>query len=203
MEARNQRNTPPFIQDVSIIDLLILDHQVLKDSCEVIQDKEADRNGVVATGRRFLEALRIHSEAEKKTLYRELESNPEIHFNILEAEAEHRIIDQRVRSLIPKLKNLRNISEKTIADLQALAEVVQHHLLEEEGELFFRINEEVEEAALIDLGEEFMKLRRFTTEELSNFPILEDELLHWKDNLQKMQARYFTQIDREVQRLKH
>lgn len=203
MEAEKHKNRIPLIQDVSIIDLLVLDHQTLKESCKVLRERDADRNGLIAVGRKFLEALRIHSEAEKRCLYRELVSNSELHFNILEAEAEHRIIDQKIRSLTPKLKNLRLVKDETIADLIALAEIVQIHLLEEEGELFSRINEEVDEATLIELGEEFMKMRNFSAQELSDFPILEDELLQWKDSLQQMQSRYFAQIDRDIERLKH
>ncbi len=203
LEALKHKKLPPLIQDVSIIDLLVLDHQALKESCEVLRSRDADRNGLIAVGRKFLESLKIHSEAEKRTLYQELVSNPELHFNILEAEAEHRIIDQKVRSLTPKLKHLRSVKDETLADLIVLAEIVQIHLLEEEGELFSRINEEVDEATLIELGESFMKLRKFSAQDLSDFPILEDELLHWKDSLQKMQSRYFAQIERDAHRLKH
>lgn len=203
LEAEKHKRQLPLVQDVSIIDLLVLDHQSLKESCQILQDKSADRNGLIAAGRRFLESLKIHSEAEKRTLYRELVSYPELHFNILEAEAEHRIIDQKIRSLIPKLKTLRSVTENTLADLVALAVIVEHHLLEEEGELFSRINEEVDEATLVELGEKFMKLRKFSTQELSDFPILKTEILEWKDNLQKMQNRYFAQIDRNMERLKH
>lgn len=203
VEARRHNPERPLIQDVSVIDLLILDHQFLKDSCRILIERDADRPALIAVGRKFLDSLRIHSSAEKRCLYQELREHEELHFNILEAEAEHRVIDAQVERLAPKLKTLRGVKDETLADLRALAEVVLNHLLEEEGDLLLRINEEVDEATLIELGEKFMKLRRFSADELAEFPIAGEDIIEWKDNLQKMQGRYFARIDSEVLRLRH
>jgi hypothetical protein len=202
LKAEERNLDLPLIKDVSIIDLLVLDHQALKNSCEFIQKNKNERLILVFEGRKFLQSLGIHSKAEKETLYKKLVSNEELHFNILEAEAEHRIIDQKIRSLTPKLKNLKKIKEETLADLIVLSEIVQIHLLEEEGELFSRINEEVDEATLIELGEMFMKHRDFKAHDLTDFPILENQLTEWKGSMQKMQGRYFAQLERSIERLK-
>jgi hypothetical protein len=202
LRAEKRNLDLPLIKDVSIIDLLVLDHQALKNSCEFIQKNKDDRSSLIFEGRKFLQALGIHSEAEKETLYKKLVSNEELHFNILEAEAEHRIIDQKIRSLTPKLKNLKRVKEEILADLIVLSEIVQIHLLEEEGELFSRINEEVDEATLIELGEMFIKRRDFKAHDLTDFPILENQLMEWKDSMQKMQGRYFAQLERSIERLK-
>lgn len=160
MKAEKQTPQLSLIQDVSIIDLLVLDHSALKESCQLLHKKNADRYDLISVGRSFLEALQLHSNAEKQTLYQELISHPELHFNILEAQAEHQIIDKKIRILMPKLKGLRTIKEETLTELKELADIVQIHLLEEEGELFVRINEEVDEATLNELGEKFLKMRR-------------------------------------------
>ena len=203
MTQRKRISRIPLIQDVSVIDLLLLDHQYLKGCIEILVDEDADKSAKFSVAKGFLEAVNIHSLAEKRAIYAPLESNEELHFNILEAEIEHGIIDQKVRSLKLKVANSRTLKDELEAELKVLAELLKHHLLEEEGEMFHKMKAEVDEQGLIEMGQMFMKLRKFTPDDLAGFPVLEDELIQWKDSVQKLNAKFFSRMDKYVENLKH
>lgn len=203
MTQRKRNSREPLIQDVSVIDLLLLDHQSLKSCIEVLLNDDADKVHKFSVAKTFLDAIHIHSLAEKRAIYTPLESNEELHFNILEAEIEHGIVDQKVRSLKLKLANARTLRDELEAEFKVLAELVKNHLLEEEGEIFPKMREEVDEPSLIEMGQMFMKLRKFSAEDLSQFPVLEDELIQWKDSVQKLQSKFFSRMDKLVENIKH
>lgn len=203
MTQRKRISRVPLIQDVSVIDLLLLDHQYLKGCIEILLNDDADKNAKFSVAKGFLEAVNIHSLAEKRAIYSPLESNEELHFNILEAEIEHGIIDQKVRSLKLKVANARTLKDELEAELKVLAELLKHHLLEEEGEMFPKMKVQVSEQDLISMGQMFMKLRKFTPDDLAGFPVLEDELMQWTDSVQKLNAKFFSRMDKYVENLKH
>jgi hemerythrin-like domain-containing protein len=188
---------------VSVIDLILLDHQYVKECIDVLVDEDADKKLKLEVARGFLDAVHRHSLAEKRAIYRPLEDNEELHFNVLEAEIEHGIVDRKVTSLKQKLFGVRTLKDEVEAELKVLAELVRNHIREEESELLPRMNEEVSEETLIELGASFMRLRKFTPEELKNFPQLKDELIQWKDSVQKVSSKFLSKMDRYVENLKH
>lgn len=191
------------IQDVSVIDLILLDHQYVKECVIVLVDEDADKKLKLEVAKGFLEAVQRHSQAEKKAIYTPLESNEELHFNVLEAEIEHGIIDYKVKSLKTKISNIRVLKDELEAELKVLAELVQHHLKEEESEILPKMKEEVDEESLMEMGSAFMKLRQFSAEELKHLPQLEEELIQWKDSVQKVSSQFLTKMDKYVENLKH
>lgn len=203
MAAKKQNHQELLIQDVSVIDLILFDHQLLKECVEILLNDEADKGAKLSVAKSFLDALHIHSLAERRAIYLPLETNEELHFLILEAEIEHGIIDQKVRLLRPKLANVRILPDELEAECKVLADLVKNHLVQEEGEIFLKMREEVDEETLIEMGQHFMRLRRFSPSELAGFPVLEEELVHWKDAVQRIQMKYLKRMDRSIENLKH
>lgn len=191
------------VQDVSVIDLILLDHQYIKEGVLILKDEDAEKKEKLLIAKSFLDAVAKHSLAEKRSIYAPLESNEELHFNILEAEIEHGIVDQKVRSLKTKLSKVRTLKDELEAELKVLAELIEHHLMEEESEILPKMQEEVDEQTLIEMGKAFMKLRKFSPKELHDFPQLGDELIQWKDSVQKVSSEFLTKMDKYVENLKH
>lgn len=191
------------IQELSVIDLILIDHRFIKECIEILTDESTDKKEKMAISQDFLEAVETHSQAEKKSVYGPLEKNEELHFKVLEAEIEHGIIDQRVRSLKAKLLNMRVLKDEQEAELKVLADLIKHHLMEEESELLPKMQESIDPKTLIELGEAFMKLRKFTAEDLKDYPMLQDELIEWKDSIQKVSSEFLIKMDKFVDNLQH
>ncbi len=191
------------VQNIDVVDLILLDHQFLKDCVETLTSGDEDKRKKLTIGRRFIESLAKHSLAEKKAIYAPLESNEELHFNILEAQVEHGIIDKKVKMLKTRLSRARTLRDEVEAELKVLAELVKHHLQEEESELLPKMREEVTDDELKQMGMKFMTLRKFEKSELSHIPHLRDELIQWKDSVQKISSQFLHKMDKYVENLKH
>jgi hemerythrin-like domain-containing protein len=195
--------TNDVIQNLSVIDLILIDHRFIKECIEVLTDEKAEKKAKMAIAKDFLEAVANHSAAEKKAIYAPLEKNEELHFNILEAEVEHGVVDQKVKMIKTKLTNARVLKDEMEAELKVLAELVKHHIIEEESELLPKMNEVIDDESLRELGETFMKIRKFTATDFKDYPQLQDELIEWKDSIQKVSSEFLTKMDKFVENLQH
>lgn len=158
------------VSETNVIDLILIDHGYVKECIEVLTDEEADKREKLSYAKSFLDTLQKHSMAEKKTIYPYLLDNEELHFNILEAQIEHGIVDQKVRTLKRKLAGVRTLKDELEAEFTVLAELVRHHVKEEEEEILPKMQQEVDEEDLNNLGAEFMKFRKFTAKDLEDYP---------------------------------
>lgn len=194
---------PVQIRDINVIDMALFDHRFLKECIAPLMSETTEHNHKLAIARNFLSILKKHCEAEEVILYSALKSNKELHFNILEAEVEHGIIEEKIKWLRPRIAHLKVLRDEIEAELKVLAGLVKNHLKEEESELFPRMSEEVEEEVLMDMGKEFMRLRKITIRDLRDYPTLQDELVNWKDEVQKVSSQFLSKLDRYVENLRH
>jgi hemerythrin-like domain-containing protein len=191
------------IRDINIIDILLIDHRYVKDCIEILTSESSTKKQKLGIAKDFLIALQKHSEAEKKIVYSPLKGDEEFHFNILEAEIEHGIVDEKIKLLKPKLARAKVLKDEIEAELKVLAELVKHHIKEEESELLPKMNDYLEEETLKSMGQEFMKRREMTASDLDNYPHLQDELVSWKDDVQKISSQFLSKMDKYVENLKH
>jgi hypothetical protein len=77
-------------------------------------------------------ALVAHSRAEEKVFYKPIEGDKEAHEMVLEGYEEHHVADLILKELASKKAD----GERWHAKLMVLKEVVEHHVQEEEGEIF-------------------------------------------------------------------
>lgn len=203
MAHRKEKNLGEIPQSVSVIDYLLFDHQYLKRCVEVLIDDKAPKKTKLTISKGFLEAVLKHSVAEKKAVYSKLEGNTELHFIILQAEIEHGIVDQKVKSLRNRLARVRILKDEAEAELKVLGDLLKHHLMEEESEMFPKMQEAIDEASLLEMGAHFMKLRNLTPQDLTDYPVLQDELIQWKDSVQKISSQFLSKMDKYVENMKH
>jgi hemerythrin-like domain-containing protein len=165
--------------DMNLIDLVLIDHKTLKTCIDDLKDGDANKMKKLSSAKIFLATLKKHSEAEKKVIYAQLETNEELRPGILEGEIEHGIADAKVKLLMPRVARVTTLSEELEAELKVLAEIVNHHIKEEESALLPNIQSELDEDELLMLGKEFKKVRQFTKSELKEVPELSAELKTW------------------------
>lgn len=160
----------------NICDLLILDHSYLKECVLQLKNEKIDKKIKYKTGKTFLDALHKHSQAEKKCVYKPLLNLDKFKKDIIEGEIEHEIADQKCAYLIKKLKYSRSLSDELEIELKVLAEIVRHHITEEETNLIVKMRSSLSSEVLDEMGLQFMKLRKFSEKDLADYPVLRNEV---------------------------
>ena len=102
--------------------------------------------------------LELHTHIEETIFYPALEKREETHDLTLEAYEEHKM----VKTLLAKLSRARTANDEWQAQAKVLRENVEHHVDEEENELFDKADEALSDDEIEALGErmEAEKARR-------------------------------------------
>lgn len=188
-------NVEEIVQDnkFNIIDVLMMDHKYLKECIKVLKG-DADKREKLKYTKTFLDALHKHSEAEKKVVYATLIKVEDLKKEIIEGEIEHGLVDAKVKVLLPKITGLRTLSDELEVEMKVLAELVEHHVKEEEAELLPKMRKDLDKIILNEMGFQFMKLRSFTAKDLRQYPKLQKEI----SNLRKFGHRLSTNFSMKV-----
>lgn len=136
----------------SILDLLAQDHRAieaqLKELALTPSTEAADRTERFA---RLQALLQAHARAEEEVLYRPLQRVAPDDILTLEAFEEHHVADV----LLQELASSGPAGPGWTAKLRVLEELVQHHIKEEELDLFALVRNHFEAEALARMGTEF------------------------------------------------
>ncbi len=97
----------------------------------------------------FKLALLVHSRVEEAVFYSQLKSHPELKIQELEAENEHRMAGL----LLDELNTMPKDNPEWMAKFMMLKEMLEHHIEEEEKELFKKARQVLDEELAEDLGD--------------------------------------------------
>jgi hypothetical protein len=98
---------------------------------------------------RIKRELTVHEIIEEEIFYPELKAHPKAKDIVLEAYEEHNVVD----SLMGELEALPVDDERWGAKAKVMKENVEHHIEEEEGEMFTQARRVFDRAELDELGE--------------------------------------------------
>lgn len=135
---------------MNVLDLLKEDHATVAKLFEQFRENEDGDNRALFGD--IDKELTVHSHIEEEILYPRLEAegNEELRKITLEGVQEHKV----VKTLLKEIANLADGSEIFNAKLKVLVENVEHHVEEEENEMFPLIEAQFDEDALEELGAE-------------------------------------------------
>ncbi|TDP55314.1 hemerythrin-like domain-containing protein [Bacteriovorax stolpii] len=186
----------------NIVGILLIDHAYLRECIEVILNDEADKHQKLFFARTFLDTLTKHSAAEEKTVYDSLIDMDELHAKVLECEVEHAIVERMISTLWPRMARLKDLDDVTEAEIRTLAKIVRNHIDEEERTLFPLIKENLDQSILNEIGFQFMILRRFTPQDLENYPELQKEIYYnscnSKRNIYQWSGDFVKKVNRYI-----
>lgn len=158
-----------FLSDTGILKELKADHREIQSLCKKL--KKAD-DPSSADARANFEKLRekviSHSKAEEAVFYRLLkkkaqeDSNDELKDLVLEGFEEHHVVDR----LLKELTDLDPSNERWKAKMSVLSELLDHHIEEEEDEMFDEAKSELEKDELRALGPRFKEVEAERAESL-------------------------------------
>jgi hemerythrin superfamily protein len=138
-------------------DLLKEDHDRVKEMFDDFRDLDGDdRKEKQQLFRKIADALELHAEIEERIFYPAVRSirTEDAEEITLEAFEEHKI----VKTLIGQIESLPKGDERKDAKMKVLMESVEHHIEEEEDEMFAEANELGDEK-LEDLGDRMQALK--------------------------------------------
>jgi len=127
--------------------LLKADHRKVED---LFQRLEAARgNAKLRVFEQIKTELELHTHIEEKIFYPALEKPEQTHDLTLEAYEEHAV----VKNLLKELSRARTATDEWEAQAKVLQENVEHHVEEEENELFKKADAVLSEEDIEGLGE--------------------------------------------------
>jgi hypothetical protein len=140
----------PEMQHHDIIQIILEDHKPLKRLIATLKDSEATLNSRRSAFNEFSALLTIHAKSEERVLYVHQKTQVDMREEGLEGDVEHGLADQLVEIKQTVDKDLWS------ARVKVLAELVEHHIKEEEEEQFPEFKKESELVDRIRLGEEYL-----------------------------------------------
>jgi hemerythrin superfamily protein len=133
----------------TIYELLKEDHKNVKKLFKEILDEEQFKKNIFS---QIKEELTVHMEGEEKLFYPKLENDDETHQMVLEAYEEHDAGKQVIKDL-DKSANLDE--DRKLAKIKVLSDMIDHHIEEEENELFKGARKVLSKDDEMDIGRRF------------------------------------------------
>lgn len=131
---------------MNALDLLKEDHEVLKKYLEMAEEEgQHDKRDLMT---RIAAHFREHEAIEEQVFYPALKEHPKAKDIVLEGYEEHHVVDV----LLQELEQMPPEDERWGAKLKVLKENVEHHIDEEEGEMFRKARSVFEKHELENLG---------------------------------------------------
>jgi hemerythrin superfamily protein len=134
---------------MNALEVLEQDHQKVKGLFQEVR-KANDQNKRKELFDKIDTELEIHTHIEETVFYPAIEKREELSEMVAEALEEH----QEAKAMLEELEELGSESHDFGSKLQELMESVEHHVEEEEGEMFPKIRELFDEGQLEQLGKE-------------------------------------------------
>lgn len=137
-----------------IIQMILDDHKPLKRCIEILKNSEVNLSSRRAAFNEFVPLLLIHAKAEESVLYAFEKTEIDMREDAFEGDVEHALAEQMV-------KDVKQSVDKDLwsAKAKVLAELVEHHIKEEETEMFPELKKEAGAADLIRLGENYLAVK--------------------------------------------
>jgi len=155
--APHEKTTEKSSSERNILDLLKQDHEkarYLFDRIEKSHKKEP-----AALQKLFAELeeeLEVHMEGEERFFYSALEQHEEARDKVLEGYEEHQV----AKTLIGTFSSLATDDERWRAKVAVLKEVVEHHLQEEEKDIFKLARKALDKNQMLEMAVSFMRHKR-------------------------------------------
>ena len=141
---------------MNALELLKADHdkvkKLLAEGDQTTERAEKTRTELFATIKR---ELTVHEEIEEKIFYPALRDHPKAKDIVLEAYEEHNVVDM----VMSELEQTDVTDETWAAKFTVMKENLEHHIEEEEGEMFKQARSVFEADELTELGDRMAAMK--------------------------------------------
>ena len=133
--------------------------KMLADGEETTERAEVGRTELFA---KLKEEMLIHERIEEEIFYPALKSHPKAEDIVLEGFEEHHVVDE----IMGELETTPVTDETWGAKFKVMKENIEHHIEEEEGEMFKTARQVFDAAELADLGARMAERKTSAQQEL-------------------------------------
>lgn len=116
-----------------LIGALKKDHDVLRECCAILKNEDSEDSELKDAFGNLGPELQAHSESEEQVVYQHMLTHPQLKTMALEGMEEHRTAEQLLTEL---QSELGDFGDKWRAKARILSEVIEHHINEEESQVF-------------------------------------------------------------------
>lgn len=148
-----------------IIELILKDHKPLKKLIKVLKSEKAEKSEKETAFEEFAPLLLWHAQPEEKVLYVHMkEDSEDLRVEGYEGDMEHALASQ----MIDEVRASEN-DDQWMARVKVLAELVEHHIKEEEEDMLPDTRKAFDLEARVQMGDDYLQLREeFEMPELSS-----------------------------------
>ncbi|KAF3890311.1 MULTISPECIES: hemerythrin domain-containing protein [Nostocales] len=136
-----------------ILALIEIEHRQIEQLFAKVE--QAEKIEIYNYFNQIYKALNLHTRTEEIVFYPAMQEYQETRKYIQEAEEEH----EEANLLLEKIKNLKPTDSEFNVKINKLKEAVQHHVEEEESEIFSAVRKCMKEEQLVKLGQEFLRVK--------------------------------------------
>lgn len=140
-----------------VVQLLLADHKLLRSLMKKVKSDRATDAQVAKAFRELEKSTQSHVKAEEKTFFSLIKENPKFEDLTLEGYEEHRV-HENVLAGVHRVKD----KERKIQQMKIFCEVLEHHLDEEEEELFPRFKKYAALSTRKKIGKNYLMVRKLT-----------------------------------------
>jgi hemerythrin superfamily protein len=163
------KKAAPKTNKEDIIEMILHDHKALKKLIKVMKNSDKDLSERQEAFEEFAPLLVVHAKPEEQTMYVFMKDDEDLREEGFEGDVEHGLADQL-------LEEIKRTDDEDLwgARVKVLAELVEHHIEEEEDELLpdFRKHSDIEER--VQMGAKFMELKHKLEEQGGKDTVEED-----------------------------
>ncbi len=153
--VKSLKNAQNFIREkvssADIISLIEEDHKPLKELIKIMKDSGRPLDERRQAFMEFAPLLMTHAKAEEKSLYDFIRTKAELREHAFEGDAEHSIADQ----MIEEIKRTTD-QDQFSAKIKVVAELVEHHIKEEENEILPDVKKHLAGSILLELSDKYI-----------------------------------------------
>ena len=149
-KGKSKKNTTTKPKD--IIDLILKDHIPLKELIAVLKNPDTEFSTKHRAFNEFAPLFTSHAESEQKSLYSRMKDENALREEAFEGDVEHALATQ----LIDEVQNSMDDQDQWMAKVKVLAEIVEHHIDEEETEMFKKVKKEFDAETRYVMGQEYL-----------------------------------------------
>lgn len=156
LKTENQSSTAGF-HPGGVVDLLLKDHRAMKLLMSRIRSPKRTSTQIISTFNKLKKLVKSHVAAEEYGLLRVIMDHPRFESNAHEGYEEHRV-HEYILNGIQTVTDPKRKAEQ----MKAFCEILEHHLEEEEEELFPRVKKLLAKSSGEKLGKRFLRKRKQT-----------------------------------------
>jgi iron-sulfur cluster repair protein YtfE (RIC family) len=157
MTPQGKSETSHGKMELTLFDVLKQDHEKARYLFDKV--KKSGKRETASLEKLFSqieEELEVHMEGEERFLYTALEQHEEARDKVLESYEEHQV----AKTMLATFKSLAVDDERWMAKISVLNEIVEHHMQEEEREVFKIARKVLEKNQVQEIAVQFQQHKR-------------------------------------------